>query len=678
MERIVFSVIYKNIPIMNVEALKLPFSIGSGDFANLKIKDEACANLHIKILKEGNNIVVRDMNSAHSIELNSQPLNEFVVMDMETFTVNEILFCEIGYVIEDEQVDQQEKTQIEEVTKEFELQNIDDATQVYELSEEEKTSIMERIEGQRKASNNKEKAVSAPDMDQTQVDVTQIDSSGQLVPRTRSSIANYSKSPLLKPYKLSPKLAKRKKALEANLYWKGKLLQSKQLERNDKLIVGPSEQAGISVPQLSRFREIAQLLNSGLKVNVPSDMECKILKTDQAWGEVDYQSVYNKGLFSLLEDEFFVIKIDEYTFLYLRSIPTTHSLSDKDPYDKDLVIWEVFLSSGFVHLLILLLAIYFAPVPEYIPKLEKVPKRFAKLLVKKTPPPPPKPKPKPEPPKKQPEPPKPEKKKVVKKKPEPVKEKPRKKVVRKPKKVVVKKVEKMKKLNKYPLKLKSQTVKPTKTQRVAKDSSKVENKNVKSMGALGALLATPTPNTQVANINIDKNAGGKPQKSNTESIMSNLKTPNGKLAAGGTNRVATKGSGVGDGSAYGVQGLGGSAGAGEVKGTLGRPDVAAFAKNEGLTRKQVMAVVNKHIAQIQRCYEKALISSSDLAGRVEYEWTISASGSVSRAGVKKSQLKGDGSKLNACVVKVIQSMKFPKAKNGETTNPNIGFPFGRY
>jgi outer membrane biosynthesis protein TonB len=670
MEKLIFSVIYKNTPIMNVEGLKLPFSIGSGDFANLKIKDEANLNLHIKILKEGNNIVVRDMNASHSINLNSQPLNEFVVMDMEAFTVNEILYCEIGFVIEDEV--EEEKTKVAELTQEFELQNIDEATQIYELTEEEKTSIMQRVTSSKNVTPEK---TQVDVFDKTQVDVTQVDHSGMISARGKSSIVSFKQSPLLKPYKPNPKLAKRRKALEANLYWKGKLLQSKQLERNDKLIVGPSEQAGISVPQLSRFREIAQLLNSGLKVNVPSEMECKILRANQSWGEVEYQSVYNKGLFSLLDDEFFVIKIDEFSFLYLRSIPTTHSLSDKDPYDKDLVIWEVFLSSGFVHLLILLLAIYFAPVPDYIPKLDKVPKRFAKLLVKKTPPPP---KPKPEPPKKQPEPPKPEIKKPVKKKLELVKPKPRKKVVRKPKKVVVKKVEKMKKLNKYPLKLKSRTVKPTKVQKVAKDSSKVENKNVKAMGALGALLATPTPNTEVASVNIDKNAGGKPQKSNTNSIMSNLKTSNGKLAASGTNRVATKGSGVGDGSSYGVQGLGGSAGAGEVKGTLGRPDVAAFAKNEGLTRKQVMAVVNKHIAQIQRCYEKALISSADLAGRVEYEWTITASGKVSRASVKKSQLKGDGSKLNSCVINVIQSMKFPKAKNGETTNPNIGFPFGRY
>jgi hypothetical protein len=37
----------------------------------------------------------------------------------------------------------------------------------------------------------------------------------------------------------------------------------------------------------------------------------------------------------------------------------------------------------------------------------------------------------------------------------------------------------------------------------------------------------------------------------------------------------------------------------------------------------------------------------------------------------------NGDALGECVKGVFSSMKFPSAKNGMTTTPNIGFPFGR-
>lgn len=718
---------------MNVEGLKLPFIIGSGEMVNLRVRDPYFRPQHLAILKSGNNIVVRDLSGQPTIDLNGRTLSEFVVMDSEAFSVGEILVCEIAYVIDKEDdiddlsdesgdvettrsaeesiasheveektildnqsvdlVDEEEATQIDqesldktlvdslssiedsnkveqanktlsnedlkEKSPEISVEIEDESTKVYELTEAEKTSIMERVS--RKPQTNKSNEVVVD---------------GMALQERSEAILNHSQSPMLRPYGRDPKLLRRRRALEANLFWKGKLLQSRQLEEGSTLIVGPTDDAAVLVPQLEKFRELARLERKGLKVNIPKDLECKLLKSTEGWGHVVYNPGLNKGMFALKDNESIVVKIDEDTFLYLRLIPTTKPLSDKAEYNRNLVIWEVFLSSGFVHILLLLLALYLAPISENVPVLDNVPKRYAKLLVKK--PEPPKPKPKPPEPKKEPEPPKPEKKKPEPKKLKPKpKSKPKPVKKRKPKKVVLKK--KKIKLNKYPLKLKSRTVKPTRKQRLAKDSSKVENKNVKSMGALGALLSTPKPNTNVASVNIDKNAGGPSKPGKTSNVLSAIKTPSGKLAnSGATNRVSTKGAGVGDGSSYGVEGLKGSAGAGAIEGTLGRPEIGSFSKSEGLTQKQVLSVVNKHLGDIQRCYEKALISSQGLSGRVEFEWKIGASGKVSSAKVKKAKLSGDGSRLNSCVIALIKKMKFPKAKNGESTTPNIGFPFGRY
>ena len=67
-----------------------------------------------------------------------------------------------------------------------------------------------------------------------------------------------------------------------------------------------------------------------------------------------------------------------------------------------------------------------------------------------------------------------------------------------------------------------------------------------------------------------------------------------------------------------------------------------------------------------------------LAGRAEFEWEISAKGAVKvgSVGVKETTLK-NGEKLLDCVKGVFVAMKFPAAKNGSSTTPTIGLPFGR-
>ncbi len=97
---------------------------------------------------------------------------------------------------------------------------------------------------------------------------------------------------------------------------------------------------------------------------------------------------------------------------------------------------------------------------------------------------------------------------------------------------------------------------------------------------------------------------------------------------------------------------------------------------KGLSDAQVMQEVSRHLSKIQACYESALASQPQLSGRIGYEWLITPKGRVSWVRVKTSEIaSADG--LNHCVLQIFKAMRFPAARNGETTQPTIGFPFGK-
>jgi outer membrane biosynthesis protein TonB len=310
------------------------------------------------------------------------------------------------------------------------------------------------------------------------------------------------------------------------------------------------------------------------------------------------------------------------------------------------------LTSTALHVALIIILFFTLPPQIEAPHLKNVPERFARLLIEK-------PKPTPAPTPKPPEPPKP----IVKKEPP---KKIQKIVKPQPKVFVQPKV--LAKTNKYPMVVK---------QPVPKAPPPVKVESLGALAALGA-VSDKAPSNVVTNININKDAGGLPSKAvNTGGIAGALPSSSGTLAAGGSGNVKTKGKGFGTGTGYGIQGLKGSAGGRAVVGAIvGEPKLAASGKPEGLTRAQVMAVVQKYLGEVQHCYERSLLSDPGIAGRMEFEWDISAGGQVTAVRVRRSTVN-NGDALGECVKGVFSSMKFPSAKNGMTTTPNIGFPFGR-
>ncbi len=207
--------------------------------------------------------------------------------------------------------------------------------------------------------------------------------------------------------------------------------------------------------------------------------------------------------------------------------------------------------------------------------------------------------------------------------------------------------------------------------------------NAASVGALKALSMLSqdrAPATMekivVKKTPVDEEGGASGSPSPTTSqMMNNLPASTDGAAAGTGMGLAVSKSGAG----YGTGGFSGKTGKRNVLGSIiGGATYTEPTKTEGLTREQVMKVVQKHHAQIQQCYERSLMDDATLAGRAEFEWEISAKGKVivGSVGVKETTLK-NGEKLIDCVKGVFLGMSFPSAKNGSSTTPTIGLPFGR-
>jgi hypothetical protein len=211
----------------------------------------------------------------------------------------------------------------------------------------------------------------------------------------------------------------------------------------------------------------------------------------------------------------------------------------------------------------------------------------------------------------------------------------------------------------------------------------------KSVGALKMLSAlNPGPAANVAGVekiqisrapaSVSGSMMGREPVQGTGDMITNLNqsaTGGGTGKGDGVSGVAIGGKGAA--GSYQVAGLGGKAGKRAVRGNvLGGATYTELSKNEGLSREQVMKVVQKYQGQIQACYERSLMSNPDIVGRAEFEWEIQPSGKVTFVKVKEATIR-NGEGLLDCVKGVFAGMQFPQAKNGESTTPTIGLPFGR-
>ncbi len=104
------------------------------------------------------------------------------------------------------------------------------------------------------------------------------------------------------------------------------------------------------------------------------------------------------------------------------------------------------------------------------------------------------------------------------------------------------------------------------------------------------------------------------------------------------------------------------------------PDASIETSVEGgLDKVSVKSAISGYKNEIRTCYERALRMKSSIGGRVSYKFLISNQGDTQWVQILKNDV--DSSTLVACVQGVIKLIKFPKAKNGQSTIVIYPFQF---
>jgi pSer/pThr/pTyr-binding forkhead associated (FHA) protein len=521
------------------------------------------------------------------------------------------------------------------------------------------------------------------------------------------------------------------KKIESLVLWNKQIFDVDEFGYKDTITVGPDYDDSIHIPGLPMTWVLSEYEMNEAIFTVPKNLDVfairgsDYLSRQQLVAEKRMREDQHVVQIQISHYDVLRVEINENTQLYFRYVPSTVELESKKLLNPDVLIKKALITSFFIHLFLSLI-FFLLPKEKLVPpKPKEEPPRIAKLIVeeKKIEPPvippvipepePPKPEPEPEPIKEpEPEPPKPEPeppKPPPVKEPEPPKPPPKKEPPPKPKKVEVqppKKIEKPKPVQKQTEVVQRPVAPPVQAQPA--QNPKGDNRpagpqpvptpvqpptppppkpvDISKLGPLAALSglkldsrATKAPPAiNIAQTSANTTTGAPTVGMNA--ITGDLKNQTATVAQNNANTgtIRTKGSASAKDS-FNTKGLGSGTGTRGVKGAVvGAPKLAAAnsGRTEGLSRDQVLKAIQPYLGKIQSCYERSMLSDPNLAGVIDFEWVISASGKVSSVGIKKNSVAG-GEQLGECVSGVIQSIKFPNASNGEQTYPNISFPFGR-
>jgi hypothetical protein len=115
-----------------------------------------------------------------------------------------------------------------------------------------------------------------------------------------------------------------------------------------------------------------------------------------------------------------------------------------------------------------------------------------------------------------------------------------------------------------------------------------------------------------------------------------------------------------------------SKGTGQVRGIVHEPPKANISIRGGMSREAVLKVVNTHLDEIRDCYERELLHSPGISGKILLEWLIQLDGTVRYAKVKFTNI-GHSSDLHGCMQAQVVTWQFPRPQGGEEVL--VTFPF---
>jgi pSer/pThr/pTyr-binding forkhead associated (FHA) protein len=193
-----------------------------------------------------------------------------------------------------------------------------------------------------------------------------------------------------------------------------------------------------------------------------------------------------------------------------------------------------------------------------------------------------------------------------------------------------------------------------------------------------------------------KPAGLTPGRSDLKALASNIsavRSPGGAAAnfkvSGVIGRIGGEGvrlaGGLGGGGGrdtrVGSQLLGGGskvgaidalAGTGKkVRGKVARAPARAIQASGGqLSREAIQQVVGQHMNDVQACYERQLITSPGLSGKIVFDWVIEMSGGVSSARQASSSMASPA--VATCILALIRTWRFPSPVGGSV---QVRYPF---
>ncbi|MEZ4873693.1 MAG: AgmX/PglI C-terminal domain-containing protein [Bdellovibrionales bacterium] len=440
-------------------------------------------------------------------------------------------------------------------------------------------------------------------------------------------------------------------AIQGCIFWKESLFDVRQYNESDEIEIGHTEVDALRVPYLEHNLIFGQNYKNTAIIKLPKGFNWSVHETSgpKSWRKIEDHSelkFLRKKYLVLSRNQLCRIDLGHDVSMHIRYIKKERPFLERTWIENKDILAASATVTALVHALFLI-GIMMNKPKVVAPKIEDVPQRFAKLLVEK-----------PEPPKPKVEPPKPEEKKVAQPKPKP----------KPPKHTPVVKTKPVRKKAPQPAQPKKVVAKsPPPSPSPAPPQPSAEQQQAEDLASLFG--GSTNTSKKLDNININNTS---PSTNKSTDLMRTLSSKNGSLPPSNSRKGAL---GL---SSAGYSSQKGSGAAAKVQGkVLGKPDLSeAVGSPQGLTRKQIMDVVNKHLGRIQQCYERALFNKADLAGRVEFEWTISPAGQVQTVGVRRSEMAG-GEELIGCVNKLIKSWKFPKGKNALPTVANIGFPFGK-
>jgi pSer/pThr/pTyr-binding forkhead associated (FHA) protein len=223
--------------------------------------------------------------------------------------------------------------------------------------------------------------------------------------------------------------------------------------------------------------------------------------------------------------------------------------------------------------------------------------------------------------------------------------------------------------------------KPTKVAKKAKAGDGKPEAPEPGAGMLAALgnLSKDKPQstlvTQVTNLDAVRVPGAN-SRYKVSGLVTKLPTSNVVMSSGGG--VGVKGGidllrgGKGSGAAgIGPGALGGgSTGKRSVGGVVFKAPKRNMQVRGTLSREAIAAVVQKHLKEIQYCYERNLLLNPNLSGKVIMEWTISTSGTVSVVKTATNTMQSPA--VAICISAKIKTWKFPEPKGGVVV---VTYPF---